>query len=219
MATLAQINSFVRPEVPGVDEILLENEVRHAVIDFYTDSWVKTSGIATTVASINTSFNDSIDIDVTSYGLQPVGIDSLFIDSTPWRVEFHEFDDHYTYFQEMLDQSGYAKKVFFFPDTTVVRLAPFESSESGKNLYVRIAWKPLYSFSVIDDVIFNDWVKTISARAKETLMAMPSKKWSNPSLSLYYGKKYREGCVDAKLKNRGLHEGTSASVIPQEFSF
>lgn len=215
MATLDDFKPYVSPEVPGIDDITLENHIRLTINDFCEKSWIIQRGFTHEVddGDQDEDLNDSILINIPGYvrDLRPVWISRLLVDGEEWGVQ-HIYLVNDTEDLDIVRDTD--KKVFYFPSATTIRLAPFTGA---CRVFMQLVFKPTHTATTFDDVLLHDWVRGVAAGVKAELMVIPGKPWSNPQMATYYRQAFMKEIGEAKVKVSKDYSKGSKSVYPREF--
>ena len=215
MATLDDFKPYIRPEVPGVDEISLENHIRMVINEFCDKTWVIQKGITHDVdpSDIDHEMNGSVTVGLSGYArnLRPVWLVQLLVDGEEWNVHYIDLVNDTP---DLDIIRGGRRKVFHFPGQTSVRVAPLDRA---CRLFLRLAFKPSPAATTFDDVLLHDWVKGIAAGVKSELMFIPERPWSNARMAEYYAVQFRREISEAKARVSKDYSMKSKSVRPVEF--
>ena len=93
---------------------------------------------------------------------------------------------------------GTAVKYFSFPESTIIRIYDVDSAD--QEIYLRVAFKPLMSATVVEDSLYEDWLEEIVDGAKWKLLSMPGKEWSDEKGAELCRRKYKQGIRRAKAR-------------------
>ena len=131
--------------------------------------------------------------------MRPLAIDQFQINGADYTVARKELSTDITY----LDEIGNGSVKFFnFTSNTVIRMWPFE--EEAMTFFISAIFKPLSTITTIDDFIFDDHRRPVTALAIAILQEIPDKPWTNPVEARGNRLGYAEGMGDARVKvNRG----------------
>jgi hypothetical protein len=198
MIQLIEFEKLVLPEVISCPTPTLTQAVLDSVVDFCEETHIFSKSFNETVAAVNTDINDYVDINVSEYVTDKIviAVAEFLIDGVVWKLKYMELENASTNISALREDD---EKLFSFPDNGTVRI---HELTVGQEVFLTCVYKPTYSITEIDDIIYNDWQEAIAAGAKQRLMAIPGQPWSNLELSQYYNFKNRRGVSEAKLKKQ-----------------
>lgn len=217
MTDITEFCNLVAVDVYPCPDPLIRREVISALIEFCDKSWVlsDTWNHVFVPANIDASLINSYDIDFTSVvtsAVKPAAIRALHIDGTPWPVKRKNILNALPDWDAIKEV---AVKYYNLPDSSTIRL--FDMDDSIVNILLRVAFKPLRSVTQVDDVLFDDWSEAIVARAKSTLLNMPSKEWTNPAAAALAERDWRRVLSRAKAEAEAEGSNQSQTVVWQSF--
>ena len=91
----------------------------------------------------------------------------------------------------------------------LIRLIPIPTEAAANALRAAVAVKPALTAHEGPDFLLADWHEAIGYGAKERLLMVPGKDWTNADLALYFGKQFRKKVNDGRAK---FLKGGSRSV-------
>jgi hypothetical protein len=209
---MVSISDFVKrafPDVPGCPYLVVQEAALDAIAQFCSETWLLRRAMATTVASINSGFNNQATISITSIvgtTFRPVGVSSLFIRNTPWELEELKVVSHIPRIAAVKD-----KKFYFFSDNQTLELFPM--SLAPVDLTISIT--PLSTAIEVDDVLYDNWVESIVNGIKYRLFKMPKKTWTDLNSAAIALKEYNRGVVAARRQVHKSFTKQDLSVQPR----
>lgn len=209
MATnITVLSNRVQPDVIGCPDVVVDNAVIDAIIKLCEETYLIDQGFEHDVVSgdITAADNDSVNVLLTTYvsvTLRPIVLTEFRIDGVQWETEYIELLND---LDDLSEISRADTKFFTYPDRTHIKFLGIEAVD--QRFYIKQAYAPLTSITIIDDWIYDRYHKAIEARAKWELMTMPGKDWSNAALAGYNMSLYRNGVAEAKtLKSHSFTHG------------
>lgn len=218
MVALSSWYPYVLPQVPGASDLIVDQCLRQAAIDFCNRSDLIQRVIAadvtaatqdyTITAPAEMIFTRLLGVSWQGNALAPVSPDlvtsAVALRGANVGTALVERGDPQMYFQKLPNDSGFS--LYPIPDRTITL-----------GLTVKAAFAPTNAALTLEDVLFNDWVETIAAGALMRLTAMPGQPFTSPAAA-GYTKIFERGLWEAKrLKNAGALPG-SLRVRPRAFS-
>lgn len=201
---------YVIPECTGVTEMLAEQKIRQAAIEFCTASRIDLrrldplqiiAGVGTYEldAPINTSIIQISEVWVGDRKkLAESTVHELSHAPTHWRTETGE-PTHY-----VSEEQG-SITLFRIPTTT------------GEQLSVSAYVTPSQTSTGVEDGVFERHLQHIADGAKAVLMAMPGVSWGSPNMSIYYGSLFARHKNDARLDGKRQYGRPNQSVRLRSF--
>ena len=213
MATSEDFLSRILPECAGCSNFIAEQALHDTILDFCSTTKIITKAFSETILStdIDSSENDSVDIDVSEAGddLRPVTVCAMEDGTTSFIMEYKEATNDIA-----LSDLGTEYKYFFFPEPNIIRIFPVSSACT---MYLEVAFKPTQDADVYPDILHEDWVDAIAYGTKERLMRMQNNAWTNLDMSIYYRKLYRTEISLAKSKMRKKYTNRSSTIQYKSF--
>jgi len=177
---------LVQPHVPGCPEVVIDNHIRDAAIDFCERSevWTYRTPAEQTVDGVSDYFV-GIPGGAALENVVSVHVDGLLLSRVS---ELHSNNNptapkgmprHYSLFED--------QEVRFFP-----------TPDRAYTLYATVVLKPAPSSSGVEDFIFKAHGRNIACGAIASLTVTPGKEWTNLELAAYYKTKFFQGADDAK---------------------
>lgn len=205
-STFADLLDMLLLETPGCSAAIATQHLQQAARQFCSE----TEAFKEKLAAINLVEDDVTYTLTPTYNCEIRRIDEVWIRTS---TDVTNGDDGTL--QEY-------DKYTFDPLTNVLTLddsiEPQESVTSG--LVVKVSLVPYLKTNVwagtptnaggIPAAFLNLWAEAILAYAKYTLMRMPGKPWSNPSLAMVHKKDYDSGVTDARVETESLKYRTEA---------
>lgn len=173
---------LVRVEVPECPDILVQNAILRAAIEFCEKStfWRET------IDELHVSAN------VAEYDIEtPSG-------ATMSEIIWATYDDNpltaKTESQILAYTSG-APSYYALLNPRVIKIAPTPTGAGIVRL--RAALKPKPTATSIRDYVYDEWSEAFYHGALERLFMMPGKPWSNPELALFHQQQFTNAVEDA----------------------
>lgn len=176
----------VQPHLPGCPEVVIENHLRDAAIDFCERSevWTYRSAGQATSAGASDYF-----VDIPSGSLLE-NVVSLFVENSLLkRVSVLHKPQNQSAPQGM-------PEMYSMLEDQQVRFFPTPDREYA--IQTTVVLKPKLSASGVENFIFETHGRTIACGAIASLAIIPGKEWTNPELASYYRGKFLMGVDDAK---------------------
>jgi hypothetical protein len=215
MIELSEFSKLALPEVLHCPSVTLDFAVRQVIIDFAMETWIfkKSFSVTVTTSDIDSTLNDSADINVGEYVTDKlvVAIDDFKINGVTWNLKYLELENSTNYMSYLRDTGT---KVFSFPDNGTVRV---HEMTNGDELFFTVIYKPTFDILEVDDELYNDWAEVIVAGVKGKLMTIPDKPWSDPKMAGYYKTQYRRGVSKARRVLLSDYTGVSSHVNWRSF--
>lgn len=218
MATsVAEFSKYVRPEVVGCAEPLIEDAVRRGIREFCKDTWILRSDLAPIPL---------VDGQAEYALTAPTGRDIFSISHVQYynatseqtRVVYPTsvdvLDSQYAYRTWRLDK-GTPLQYMLNNTLTTMTLYPIPSPVvSGDTVTPIAVVLPSFTTDTVDDILFTVYGRGIAAYAKAMLMGMAGVAWFNPQMLSVYDNMYRASVADAKISlNRGSMRNQVASAL------
>ena len=197
------------PDVPGCPRDLVIREIREAAIELceFSCIWrveMITLGILAGIpvydveAPRNSKIVKVMSVRIDGRNITPKTVDWLDqMDSATWR-----------------ETTGTAKYyVMDTPETILLNRKPKDSISGGLN--ATLCLKPSRSADTIPEYLFEDWINIIAMGAKEKLMLVANKAWSNPTLAIELGRRFSAGKSRAKIEAIKGHSTVGLKVKPR----
>lgn len=178
--------TLVQPHVSGCPEVVIENHLRQASVDFCERSEVWRRRLETDYTIQGVS---DYELSVPNNALLE-NITSLFIDGLPAR-RVSDFN-----IENYPDTAEGRPQYFSMHEDAEVRLYP--TPDARYSLKTDCVLKPGLEATGVEDFIFRTHRQCIAYGALGTLMIIPGKEWTNPELATYYSLKFNKSCDDAK---------------------
>lgn len=106
-------------------------------------------------------------------------------------------------------------KFFMVPQIGKFRLVGYPATTLADAIDVTVAIKPTRDATQVYDRVYQDYLDEIVHGSLSRLMAMKTKDWSDPELSLYYKNLYETARGRAKIAVAKGHTQMSAVVMPR----
>jgi len=175
----------VQPHVPGCPEVVIEQHLRDAAIDFCERSqvWVYQSPEFTTEAGQTDYF-----VEIESGALLD-NILALSVDGLP----INRIAPAHTP-RDMAAPDQRPDRYYIFRGQEV-RLLP--APDAAYTINATVALKPSLSSRGVPDFVFETHGRTIACGAIASLAVIPGKEWTNPDIANYYKGKFLREADDA----------------------
>lgn len=217
--TLTTFKAYITPDVLPCPDIIVERELIRAIQEFCIKSQILRKNLQFDLEdhdAIDSTLQNSIDIDI-STDLANYRIVSLIrynLDGIDYIPKQKEFVNTASYFDTM-EQYSSGVKYFYVVDDTTLRIYDMVSADA--DLWIECAVKPLDTVSSVDDVLFDDWLDAITAKAKSRILMMPSKVWSDPKAAAAYHSEYKRELSKARMEVLKQKTNNSQELYPQAF--
>jgi len=178
----------VIPNAPGCPEVLAINAIRNASIEWCnaTNWWQGDYGTtAITTAILPYSFVNATGVMVTqvlvaTYNGAPLAVTSI-----------EELDSKVVSWRTATGQPT----AIFQPTHSVVDFYPRPAGTDSYNIFMRVAYTPLRSATVIDATVREAYLEDIAAGALSRLLSMPGKPWTNEQAAASYDNTFKSSKV------------------------
>jgi len=202
MIDIVEFEKLVQLDAPSGARPLITFMVKRSIIEFCEKSWILFKDFSMTLdaADINTSFHNSVDIDLSEYvtDLRPVAVLRLYIDGIEWQCEYVDLaqDTEITAYETVFSTTD-SKQITFVNDYT---LRIYKVDAAASEIYLRMSFKPLMANTEVDDILYEDWVEPIIAGAKARILALPGRDWTDPQTAAMNYRFFRMGISEAKRR-------------------
>lgn len=172
---------LIRIEVPECPDILIEDAVRRAAIEFCerTTFWRETIDDIYTTGTLS-----EYDID-TPYDTSLVEIIWATYDGKSLASKTES---------QILEYTSGQTAYYSLLNPRVLKLAP---QPQGGVVRIRAALKPKTTANKIRDYVYEEWSEAFYHGALERLLMMSGKPWGNPQDALYHSGQFQEAVADA----------------------
>ena len=210
MALLSSMFSSLLMDVPGAPQPLCIRELRHSLERFCTQSlaWQYTTSPVLVMDGedgvLLPGVNGGADLtfDLPTGSVLVKILDAVY-DGSPLEPSSFALMDY----KQPKWRSATSAMPKFIETLTGCTLVPEPSGE--QSFYARVALKPAFDATTIDDTLFAHYRQHIIYGALATLLALPGQKWTNPELAMYYGQMFNQGVQEAKIVGRQDHQPKS----------
>lgn len=177
---------LVQPHVPGCPEVVMDNHIRDAAVDFCERSevWTYQALAEQTVDGVS-DYPVAIPGSSVLENVISVHVDGLLLARVS---ELHSSNNPTA-------PKGMPRRYSVFEDQ---ELRFFPTPDRAYTLYATVVLKPTLAASGVEDFIFRTHGRTIACGAIASLMITPGKEWTNLELAAYYKTKFSRGADDAK---------------------
>jgi hypothetical protein len=216
MTKVSEFQKLVGLDVIGCPTDFVKYQTLQAIIEFCQKSHVLTRALQFTISStdIDDDINDYIDIDLAEYTSKErfVTLLRLNINGTDWRAFKKNFTEDVTNFDDLKKQDN---KYFDLIGNTTLRF--FDVSSTETSWYMEVAFKPLQSATVVADILYEDWLEPIVAGAKQKLLTVPNKPWSDAQAATHYMQVFHRGMSEASMTQKKGHTNEPGMITPQTY--
>lgn len=193
---------YVLPEVAGAAEMIVEQAVRNAVIEFCEKSLVLQRD------------HDPVTIKqgVVDYDLEPpkgyivVKVMKAWLENQeldPLAPDFVREAAVYNRLFSSYQSGASTPRAYLQKDERSVSVWQVPDKDYTNGLTMRVALKPTRASTQIEDVIFEDYAETIASGALARLMLSPGKPYTSPDLAAYHRGQFERGINVAR--SRAVH--------------
>lgn len=213
----------VLPEVEGCPKIQAINAIRNAAIEFCEKSRVweynftsKVALVAAQASYVLVPPTGSEIVAVTYLGFLPVGATKSRRVDGP--IGEPEMDEKRPAWREE-NSTGTTNTVDLFTQLkNTIRLVPIPVVNQSDALVVSAALKPTRASTYGDDRLYDEWLEFIAHGAKQRLMMVPKKPWSNPELAEWHRTMFRRGINRALARRQKGGGDRSLTANPRSFT-
>ena len=209
MASLDDFFPEVLTEVEGCPKVLVRNAIRNAAIRFCEMSRyirqeltpinvVANTHTYTLTPPVGSSIETIIRANITGYpALKFMSEDTLDLE---WRDIFSvaNIEDWRVYTQDR-------PSFFNQPTKSSIRLIGIPTTAITAGLELKVALRPAYNATTVDDRLRDEWYEQIGHGAKARLLAMPDKNWTNTKMAAFYMSMFENEDIPA-AKGRALRD-------------
>lgn len=207
MSTYAEFLPEVLPFVPDVPEVVAENAVRNACIEFCerTNYLQATLAPFTTVAdqaeyTVPVPANTKLVQIMTAYWGE-----RLLIAKTQEELA-HVF--RRVNWMTMTGAPFYITKI----EQTKVRLVPLPDAAGIDDVTLRVSLAPSRTSTTVDDQIYNEWLETIANGARYRLYSIPKQPFTDQLAANQALKLFRMGVTRARMMvNKSLTRASGSA--------
>lgn len=199
---MAAYESFfpnILPEVPGAAEMLVENAVRNAAIEFCEKSLILTRD------------HDPITVlpNIVDYDLEPptgylvIKVQKAWLENQPLHPMAPDLVKEAATYNRLFSsyQAGPTTPTHYLQkDERTISVWPLPDKKYANGLTLRVALKPTRTSTSIEDVIFEDYAEVIASGALYRLMASPGKAYTNPDLAVVHKSLFEQGVNTARSR-------------------
>jgi hypothetical protein len=198
LVKFSELIPLVRVETPECPNVLIQNAITRAAIEFCEKSTFWRETIDTLYTTDNV---EEYDLD-TPYGAVLSDIIWVQYDGTPLSSKTES---------QLLAYTSGTTAYYSLLNPRVLKLAPTPST--GKKAKIRAALKPKPSATAIRDYVYDEWSEAFYHGALQRLFVMPNKPWSSPELSLHHGAEFNEAVSTAL--NLATNNSSNVSYVVQ----
>lgn len=199
MAAYENFFPNILPEVPGVAEMVAENAVRNAVIEFCEKSLILQRD------------HDPITVvqNIVDYDLEPptgyivVKVMKAWLENaelTPLAPDFVREAAVYNRLFSSYEANTDRPRAFLQKDERTVSLWGVPDKNYRSGLTMRVALKPTRAATTVEDVILEDYAETIASGALYRLMMSAGKPYTNTELAAVHKGLFQQGINVARQR-------------------
>lgn len=211
MASYEDFFPNILTEVPGAAEVVVENAVRNACIEFCEKSLILTRD------------HDPITVaaGVVDYDLEPdtgylvIKVQKAWLEDQPLTPMAPDMVKQAATYNRTFSsyQAGPSTPTHYLQkDERTISVWPVPDKQYANGLTLRVALKPSRNSSSIDDVIFEDYAEVIASGTLYRLMASPGKAYTNPELAVVHKSLFEQGVNTARSRMIHGHVRSNLSV-------
>lgn len=211
MAAYEDFFPYVLPEVPGANELIVQQAVRNACIEFCEKSLVLTRD------------HDPITVvpGIVDYDLEPptgylvVKVQKAWMENNPINPLAPDFVSEAATYNRLFKSYESAPSTpqhYLQKDERSISVWPVPDKKYQNGLTLRVALKPTRASTEIDDVIFEDYAETIAHGALYRLMMSSGKPYSNEKMAAVERGLFDQGVNVARSRMAHGHVRGSLSV-------
>jgi hypothetical protein len=204
------------PEVmlyyPGIPELVLENAIRNACIEFCerTD-WLLYTPIPQQLTALENEYDLTLDLPV---GAEVARVQSMWANQLPLTPKDEE-DLRRIYGLDWRNQSG--TPAFYTQYTTdTAILCPFPTQTVVAALGMTLVVRPRQDSTSVDPSLLNRWREVIGAGARARLAQIPGQAYESAKGADRMTMKFEAGVMEGiRMRNRGLTRSTLRVRAPR----
>lgn len=202
MAAYEDFFPYVLPEVAGAAEMVVEQAVRNAVIEFCEKSLVLTRD------------HDPITVKagIVDYDLEPptgyivVKVMKAWLENQPLDPLAPDFVREAAVYNRLFtsyQSAASTPRAYLQKDERTISIWQVPEKDYKNGLTLRVALKPTRASTDVEDVIFEDYAETIASGALSRLMMSPGKPYTNAELAGAHRLMFQQGINVAR--SRAVH--------------
>jgi len=200
---IADFVKYVRTEVPGCPEPLIEDAVMRTCIDFCTRTELLSEIIElVTSATLPTYVVTPSDADLYPARLRAALKNGLPLDKT----------DVASYALRSDRSDAGSPLAYFAPTRAQITFAPIPNA--AETIELDLVLRPARDATDVPDVLYEEWVTAIAAGAKGLLLSMEGQPWANAALAAYHQNTYHTELDTASVEVASGNVGAAMHVSP-----
>lgn len=210
-ATYEDFFPNILPEVPGVAEMVAENAVRNAVIEFCEKSLILQRD------------HDPVSIKagVVDYDLEPpkgyivVKVMKAWLENSelgPLAPDFVREATVYNRLFSSYQEAPGTPRAYLQKDERSVTVWQVPEKDYPNGLTMRVALKPARASTTVESVILEDYAETIASGALYRLMMSAGKPYTNAELAAVHKNLFQQGINVARQRATHGHVRSNMSV-------
>lgn len=199
MAAYEDFFPNILPEVPGCAEVLAENAVRNAVIEFCEKSLILTRD------------HDPVSLKagIVDYDLEPptgyivVKVMKAWLENnelTPLAPDFVREAAVYNRLFSSYQSNSDTPRAFLQKDERTVSVWGVPDKDYKNGLTMRVALKPTRAATSVEDVLLEDYAETIASGALYRLMMSAGKPYTNNEMAAVHKGLFQQGINMARQR-------------------
>jgi hypothetical protein len=106
---------------------------------------------------------------------------------------------------------------YFWTAPNLIGLYPIPDTSEAATLTVRAALKPIRTATQLEDVLYEDWIDTLTHGTLSRLHMMKDQPWASADRALLHAREYRNGLQRARIEQSMGRVRTSVSVRMRSF--
>lgn len=199
MATYEQFFPNILPEVPGAAEILVENAVRNAVIEFCEKSLILQRD------------HDPITLieGIVDYDLDPptgylcVKVMKAWLENNelnPLAPDFVREAAVYNRLFSSYEKANSTPRAYLQKDERTISVWSPPEQKYANGLTLRVALKPTRAATEVEDVVYEDYAEIIASGALSRLMMSAGKPYTNVEMAAVHKGLFQQGINVARQR-------------------
>ena len=188
------------PLVPGCSDVLVENAILNATIEFATKSTAihyEMDAVSVVSGTNEYQFEPPADSEIAAIVSGNMDGDVLSILSA--KLANYRYPRHREF-------NGRPEAILRL-DNSNFRLYPTPDTSFPSGLYLTVALKPTRTATSVPDIVYEEFKDAIIYGSAYRLMAMPNKDWTNNQKSSYYRALFDEQIQMAKREAERSPDG------------
>ena len=188
MATWSSLYQYVLPDAPGCPELVIDQNLRQAAIDFLRDS----GSYIVTVPAFAYTANVSAYAHAPAADIQLSGVVEALVAGQTTAMRMGTPSVAY-----LATTALYPRVFIAGDDNSTFTLWPTPTTPG--TLAYRYSAYPTQSATTVPDIVVAQWADAIARGAKARILALPGKSYTNTKLSVLYEQQFRAAINRAKI--------------------